>query len=210
MKGFGLPDYPLTIGLFFKQGGITGHRNINWYFPRCIQAHGDHCYLPVAWPEAQRTKYPDLSLSPGPVPPVPAAGKQPKRHLQPGVLVRPEVPPCHPSSCTACPGVLEGPERQMYSPHLFRLGSPHSRAVLSHLEWLPSLRAGPHLHGLCHYCLCHHRLCDLCHLDSTGAPPGPGDPWWKWALRSCRWRERAPGPGAAAGTAPPLPQAAKP
>lgn len=77
------------------------------------------------------------------------------------------------------------------------LNSPHSRAALPHLDWLPSMLAGPHLHSLCHYCLCHHhRLCDLCHLDTTGAPPGPGDPWWKCALRSFGWREIPLGPGA--------------
>lgn len=53
-----------------------------------------------------------------PIPPVPAAGKQPRWHLQPRVLVKPAVPPCHLASCTACPGVPEAPARRMYSPHL--------------------------------------------------------------------------------------------
>lgn len=160
---------------------------------------------------------PTCSYPLAPVPPVPAAGKQPRWHLQPGVLVKPAVPPCHPASCTVCPAGLEAPARGMYSPHLASgLKSPHSRAVLPHLDWLPSLLAGPHLHSLCHYCLCHHRLCDLCHLDSMGAPPGPGDPRRKWTPRSFGWREISLGPGvgvsprAEAWVAPPPPKATKP
>lgn len=101
---------------------------------RVDSSHDGHYYLPVAWPGAQRTKCPDLSLSSGPVPPVPEAGKQPKWHLQPGVLVRPAVPPCHPASCTVCPGVLEVSERQMYSPHLASTWTPHTPG-LSCLTW---------------------------------------------------------------------------
>lgn len=174
--------------------------------------------MPVAWWGLIEQSAPHLSLSPGPIPPVPAAEKQPMWHLQPKVLVKPAVPPCHPASCAVCPGLLEAPTRRLDSPHLASARAPHTpERVLPHLDWLPSWLAGRHLHSFCHYCLCHHRLCDLCHLDSTGAPPGPGDPRWTRAARSFRsWREIPSGsgagvsPGAEARAVPPPPKATKP
>lgn len=83
--------------------------------------------MPVAWGGAlieQSAPHLSLSLSPGLIPPVPAAEKQPRWHLQPEVLVKPAVPPCHPASCAVCPGVPEVPARRLDSPHLASAQAP--------------------------------------------------------------------------------------